>query len=521
MSGLLENLMTPEAAQTEDSVALLWDKPAEKAAEYEIYVDGALAGTTGATDYTVSGLESGREYAFWVCALNEKKERFLESAVLWAATRKTAERVDVTAYGAVGDGKTKNTESLQTAINACPAGGMVVIPKGVYLSGALFLKSDMTLYLEEGAVLLGSLDPSDYPVMEYRWEGREHLCYASLLNTKPVDSGQATNETKFDETRFDETLFHDITIMGAGQIDGNGERLRVRELEEKKGVRGRTLALWNVERLYLKDVTVKQAPAWCVHLMYCKDVAVNQVKVYTKFDENGKPYHDMINGDGIDPDSCKNVAIFHSLIASADDCIAIKSGRDEEGRAVGIPTENVRVTNCRFLSGFGVAVGSEMSGGVRNVLVQDCEFTDVYSVGSVKAPRGRGAVVENICYEDIRFVNGSEEHKDCRWFRGAIYIDQFYSHEDFDTDMPEEVNEGTSILRNITFRNIELETVAGNAVYLTGLPEQPLENIRLENIRAVGKFGMKANNVQGLSMENVRVTAKEGEDFQYHNVILT
>ena len=301
-------------------------------------------------------------------------------------------------------------------------------------------------------------------------------------------------------------------------INANGEKLFRAEMDEKAGVRGRAICIRNVDNLYLQDVTVRQSPAWCVHLIYCSDVSINNVQVYTRCDENGVRYKAIFNGDGIDPDSCNNVYIFNSLIASQDDCIAIKSGRDAEGRAVGIPCENVRITDCIFNSGFGVAIGSEMSGGVRNVLVRDCEFNDTFSIGTVKAPRGRGNVIENITYENITHKNFSTDHKDCRWFRGAIYIDQFYSHETFDVDAAEPVDEGTAVIRDITFKDIELETIGGNAIYLAGLPESPLINITLDNVTAKGKRGMKAMNIEGLCMNDVTVVSCEDDAYYFKNV---
>lgn len=197
------------------------------------------------------------------------------------------------------------------------------------------------------------------------------------------------------------------------------------------------------------------------------------------------------------------------MIASQDDCIAIKSGRDAEGRQVGIPTESVRITNCIFKSGFGVAIGSEMAVGVRNVLVQDCIFDDVYSVGSIKAPRGRGGVIENITYEDISYINTNTKLGDCKWFRGAIYMDQYYGHDLFDPQEKHEVDEGTSKIRNIKFKNIVLDTHAGNAIYIVGLPESPMEHVVLENIKAMGKHGMIVSNVQSLELSNVIVNCYE------------
>jgi polygalacturonase len=497
------NLISPPAAQTDTTIAIIWDKQArlEEFKCYEIYLDNKCIGTSVYTDYTISDLRCDWEYEIYVQAVTVNNAVAMKSDVIRVKTRAIGEFLDVISYGALGDGQTLNTEAIQRAIDECSHGGVVYIPEGTFVTGALFLKSNMTLYLDEKALLLGSKDIVDYPLTWYRYEGLETTCYASLINTKYNRGKRLEN----------------IIIEGLGIIDASGCELRRQASEENKGKPGRAICLRNVDGVYLKDFTVKQSPAWCIHLIYCNGVSANRIKVSTKWDDKGNSYN-IPNGDGLNPDSSSNIYIFNSDISSQDDCIAIKSGRGEEGRQVGILSENIRITNCRFMSGFGVAVGSEMSGGVRNVLVQDCEFNNTYSLASVKAPRTRGGTIENIRYEDITFHNNSTEHKDCKWFRGAIYIDQFYSQEAFDLDSFEEVNEGTSTIRGITFCNIELQTVAGNAIYMAGLPENCLNEIRLENINAIGKYGLKAMNINGLELINVIVTSKEDESYLYHNI---
>lgn len=428
--------------------------------------------------------------------------------------------IDITKFGAVGDGVTLNTAAIQAAIDACGDGDRVYIPAGTFVSGSIFLKSNMSLYLEVGAVLLGSGDIADYPLYRYRFEGREQLCHGSLVNT--VDIRDAVPTDVHYENGYiaeDAKRLKNITIEGKGTIDANGTTLRRQMLEAKVGIRGRALALRNVDGLVIRDVTVRHSPAWCVHAIYCRDVLLDNVTICTKYAADGTRY-DVHNGDGFDPDSCQNVVVRNCTIESQDDCIAIKSGRDEEGRRVGIPTENVLVENCTFRYGFGVAVGSEMSGGVRHVQVRNCVFEDTHSLGSVKAPRGRGGVIEDVVYENIRHSNDKAEHKDCRWFRGAILVDQFYSHDDYDFDALELAGEGTALIQNIVFRDIETSTKAGNTIFLAGLPEQYLRNIRFINVNAHGKTGMIAGNVQGLVMENVQVTADEGVVQQLYNVNL-
>jgi polygalacturonase len=498
------NLISPPAAQTDTSIALIWDKPTDVADTifYEVYLNEKLIGTSKITDYTIKDLASSVEYEVFVRAVLKNGETSLNSNTIKVITKPKVKVFDITDFGAVGDGITLNTCAISDAINACTQGGMVYVPKGIFITGAIFLKSNMTLFIEEGGVLLGSDDTADYPLMNYRFEGLETICYASLINTTTCEGERLEN----------------ITVAGTGKIDANGTNLRKKEITENKGKPGRAICIRNADHVYLYNITVKQSPAWCVHFIYCNHVSVNTIKIFTKQDEDGTRYKDIVNGDGLNPDSTSDVYIFNTMIASQDDCIAIKSGRNEEGREVGIPSENIRITNCRFRSGFGVAVGSEMSGSVRNVFVQDCDYEDVYSIGSIKAPRGRGGIVDNITYKDITFKNYGLSHKDCEWFRGAIYIDQFYSHITFDIEKLEEVNDGTSIIQNIKFENIRLDTLTGNAIYLTGLPESPLKNIQLHNISATGKYGLKANNIRGFIMTDVSVKSREDENYIYNNV---
>lgn len=498
------SIIVPPAAVTQSSIAVVWDRDPD-VTEYAVCVNGDKYENVTRGDCTIEGLEAGRTYEIIVFALDSSGTPVAESERINVSTRKMGGIFNIQDYGAVADGETVNTAAIQRAIDDCCKDGVVVIPEGVFVSGAIYLKSDMTLKLEEGAVLLGSTNPSDYPVKVYRWEGRECDCYSSLVNTS------------FDT---DERLYN-ITIEGKGKIDASGVALFLRELEEGRGQRGRAVCIRNTNGVYYKDITVKQSPAWCVHTIYCDGVSANNIKIYTRYDEDReKIYGHIFNGDGFDPDSCKNVCVFSSMIASQDDCIAIKSGRDAEGRMVGIKSENIRITDCRFENGFGVAVGSETSGGVRNVLVRDCIFTHVYSVGSIKAPRGRGNVIENILYENCVGEYQDTEFHDCEWFRGAIYVDNFYSNREFDSSAAEPISEGTPKIRNITFRNIKVRSSVSSAIYLAGLPESPLDNITLENIVAEAPKGMKAYNINGLTMRNVQVKTDDEEMYHYENVIM-
>ena len=212
-------LILAPSAQTDTSIAVVWDKPedAQSIEEYVLYLNGREAARVKETDYTFENLTPDTEYTIRLGAV--MKEGFLpQSNLVTARTRKKPQVFDVTAFGAVGDGGTMNTQAIQNAIDACAPGGMVYVPEGVFLTGALFLKSDMTLYVEIGGKLLGSDRPEDYPLMTYLYEGRQQLCHASLINTKE-----------------EEGRVHDITIAGGGTIDGNGNDLSHKNIVSAAG----------------------------------------------------------------------------------------------------------------------------------------------------------------------------------------------------------------------------------------------------------------------------------------------
>lgn len=484
-------LTSPEGAQTDGSAAVIWDKADTDM--YKVFVDGAYAGVTARTDYTKEFLEPDSEHTIYVMSADGK----LKSDEITVRTLPKSRIYNIIDFGADRSGKTVCTEAIQRAIDECEKGGTVYIPSGTFVSGALYLKGDMTLRVD--GRLVGSTDLSDYPIKRYGFEGLESDCYTSLINTY-------------------DGAHENIIIRGHGTIDASGAELRRKQLADNKGRPGRAVCIRNTRNLYFKDITIRQSPAWCLHTLYCENVTLNNVTINTKYDETGKPYSDIVNGDGFDLDSCRNVYVFNCDITSEDDCIAIKSGRNEEGRRVGIPSENIFISGCRFSAGFGVAVGSEMSGSVRNVHVRDCIFDDTYSVASIKPPRPRGGRVENILYERCVHRNGSTEFRDCRWFRGAINIDMFYGSDAIDDETAEEVNESTPVIDGVCLRDITTETVAGNAIFIAGLPESPIKNLTLENITAHGKYGMKAYNVDGLTLKNVSVTADEGESMLKFNV---
>lgn len=471
----------PISAVTENSVLVIFEYI--KNAVYDVYVDGKIYIETELSHCTIEGLQPDTVY---IVSVTEKSTG--NTADVKVKTAVAGESMDVRDFGAVGDGKTNDTLAIQAAIDNCPINGKVILKNGTFLSGAITLKSNMTLEIAAGAKLLGSPCTSDYPVSVYRFEGIEQECYASLINTDPA-KGRLEN----------------IRITGNGIIDANGEKLFSAQMKEKLGKRGRAICISKTDGVYIKDVTVRQSPAWCVHTIYSNNVVLNNVKIFTKFDEEGRRYKGIYNGDGFDPDSCRNVTVIGCVIGSQDDCIAIKSGKDREGREIGIACEDILIRNCRFISGFGVAIGSEMSGCVRNVTVENCTFENTYSIASIKAPRGRGGMVENVLYRACTHYYNENEFTDCKWFRAAIYIDRFYGIDEFDPDVYKTFDEETGIFRNIVFEDIESKTAAGRAVYIVGLAESKIKGVTMRRLKASGSSGMVIKNAEDIVLEDIDI----------------
>lgn len=353
------------------------------------------------TNISFSNLKPETEYLFGLYKFVGGNRIFMQEITV--KTLKSKNKIDVTKppYNAVGDGKTLNTLSLQRAINDCGADDCVYFPNGVYLTGALDLCSNVELLLADNAVLQGTENPADYlPKIKSRFEGELHECYRSLLNAGSLDE-------KADCNTFN------IVVRG-GKIFGGGEALRVATIEAEKpyflkkygydGVanppghyssilpgrqRGRLAQLSNVQNFIIADCEFGNAASWNFHAIFCKDIITCGCKIVSK---------KISNGDGWDPDSSENCVIFDTIFDTGDDCVAIKSGKNLEGYLVGRPSKNIKVFDCVALGGHGVAIGSEMSGGVENVEVWNCDF-EICSTGIViKTNAERGGYVKNASF---------------------------------------------------------------------------------------------------------------------------
>lgn len=443
---------------------------------------------------------------------------------------------NITRYGAKADGLTLNTNAINTAINDCSkkGGGVVVIPSGFWLTGPIELKSNVNLHLQKNALLQFTKDFGQYKLIAGNWEG-----LPQMRNQSPLSATNATN----------------IAITGFGIIDGNGDAWRMvkkdkltetqwKKLVASGGVLSEDKKTWypseksfkgsrmknpgaitpdktpefyesikdflrpnllvftKCKKVLLEGVTFQNSPAWCLHPLMCEDLTVRNV--------NAKNPWYAQNGDGIDVESCKNVLIEGSTFDVGDDGICIKSGRDEAGRKRGMPTENlIARNNTVYHAHGGFVIGSEMSGGARNLYVENCTFIGTDIGLRFKTTRGRGGVVENIFINNISMKDIVGE---------AILFDMYYEAKDPIVLAGEKreppkvetlpVTEGTPQFRNFYIKNIVCNGAA-KAIFVRGLPEMNVKNIVMKNMIIQADKGLDMTEGTDITLKNVTLITKD------------
>ncbi|MDQ1332396.1 MAG: hypothetical protein QG576_430 [Bacteroidota bacterium] len=398
----------------------------------------------------------------------------------------------ITDYGAVGDGITDALPAISRAIDICSTegGGRVVIPAGKFFSGGpVVLKSNVNLYVSEGAEVLFSPDEKDYlPPVLTRWEGTEVFNFSPLIYAYNVKN---------------------IAITGKGTLNGQGSKniatwkprqkpdqqalrkmgTEVRPLYERVFGEGHILRQAFIEpvsctNVLIEDVKLIDATFWVIHPLCCENVTVRGVSVESFNDNN----------DGCDPESCLNVLIENCHFQTGDDEIAIKSGRDNDAWRVGQPTENVIIRNCVFDSKInGLCIGSEISGGVRNVFVQDIVMKSVTDAIFFKSNLDRGGYIRNIHIKDIEVENVRSS---------LIKFEPDYKHES-------KYNYPT-LFKGFTIENVKAVSVTGTGIDIAGFDQLPVQDVSIRNVKiqsASTPFSEK--NVQNLVLRNVNINGKE------------
>ena len=437
-------------------------------------------------------------------------------------------QVDIRDFGAKADGETLNTEAINNAIKAVSekGGGKVVIPEGLWLTGPVVLQNNVNLHVEKNALVLFSGDADLYPLVRTSFEGLDMLrCQSpvSAMNTGhgvldgSGDSWRPVKRNKMTDGQWKSLLKSGGVVDESGKVwypnegalkasilTGSKEKREISDSEwegMKRWLRPVLLSIVKSKRVLLEGVTFRNSPSWCLHPLSCEDLTLNGVKVFN-------PWYSQ-NGDALDVESCKNVVVTNSLFDAGDDAICIKSGKDADGRRRGEPCENVLVKNNTVLHGHGgFVVGSEMSGGVRNVYVADCTFIGTDVGLRFKSTRGRGGVVENVYVDNINMINIPGD---------ALIADLYYAVKDAPGAPVPAVTEETPSFKNIHISNISCKG-AGRAMFLNGLPEMPIENFSVRNMRITdAQQGAFINKVAGVTLENIEIETADNTYLQVEN----
>ncbi len=412
----------------------------------------------------------------------------------------------ITDYGAVADGKTLNTDAIQKAIDAAAAagGGTVVVPKGTFLSGAIFIKKPVNFRVD--GTLKGSTEVKDYPIIDSRFEGIERPVMAAFVNVLNVDG---------------------ITVSGEGTIDGSGD---VWLANFPRGGRGNAAAsrpaprvavangprivltptpdnppaarlpggtlmkprlfnFTNCHNVAIKDLHLQNQAIWGLHILYCSDVLVDHLDILD-------PTHRVPSSDGIDIDSSKRVRVDHTTISVNDDCISIKSGKDEDGRRVNRPSEQILIVNTHFAEGQGgAAMGSEVTGGVHDVEVRDCTADKGnWAPIRLKTQPTRGGVVENIVYRNVHVSNVRKAFE----FNLAWNMRINTAGEQHPTSM-----------KNIYLINVSGDARAAGS--MNGLADKPITDVHFINCNLTANSGLTMSNVERIDTAGLTVKNSAGE----------
>ncbi|MCM1094416.1 MAG: glycoside hydrolase family 28 protein [Lachnospiraceae bacterium] len=439
--------------------------------------------------------------------------------------------VKISDFGGVNDGVTKNTEAFTKAMThlAQKGGGHLVVPEGIWYTGPIQFESNVDLHLERGALILFSEDLADYPVQSSNWEGLSTHRAMSPLSARDKEnimiSGFGTingngqcwrpvKKGKMTDAQW-KSLLKDGAVNQRGDIWFPNERIR--EVYEDKNLQAQAhggdkakieyvhdflrpvlLSFINCKNVMLKDATFENSPAWNLHPFLCENLIIDNVTVRN-------PWYAQ-NGDGIDIESCNNVLVVNSSFDVGDDAICIKSGKDKDGRDRGIPCRNVLIDGCTVYHGHGgFVIGSEMSGGAKDIVVKNCLFIGTDVGLRFKSTRGRGGVVENIYIDDVKMSDIAGD---------ALIFDLYYGGKGNATAVP--VTEETPSFKDIYMNNITCRS-AKRAAFFNGLPEMPMKNVQIKNSRFRADTGITLNHVDGLLLDNVTIDALNGEPLTKQN----
>ncbi len=413
-------------------------------------------------------------------------------------------------FGAVADGKTLNTAAFEKAIQTCTenGGGKVLVPNGKYLTGAIHLENNVNLHLEDKAEILFSLNPKDYPIVHTSWEGTELMNYSPLIyaknKTNVAITGKGILNGQADSTNW--------WIWSGGKMYGwkkgvpsqndptnrevlvdmaeKGIPVEQRIFGEGRYLRPNFIEFFECNTVLVKDITVINSPFWILHPIKTNNMIIDGVTV----NSHGP------NNDGCDPEYSQNIVIKNCTFNTGDDCIAIKAGRDADGRRVAIPSKNIIVQNCKMIDGHGgVVIGSEISAGVNNVFVENCimDSPNLDRAIRIKTNSRRGGIIENVFVRNLEVGTV----KEC-----VLKLNMFYNVYGAQT------GNFIPVIRNINLENVNVKNGGKYSIWAEGYKESPVENITLKNVKIQKVDSIYLlKNVKNINFINTYINEKKVE----------
>ncbi|MDD5936780.1 MAG: glycoside hydrolase family 28 protein [Clostridiales bacterium] len=490
--------------------------------EYEIFVNDESYVKSNRVVQSIYDLNPDTEYAIYIEKIDDNgvKQKSEEVKIKTSYEYVT---LNVKDFGAKGDGISDDTTFIQCAINACPKDSRVLIPEGVYKITSLFLKSDIKIELAKDAVLSAITDRNRFPILpgriesydergEYNlgtWEGNPLDCFSGIITGINVSN---------------------VMITGQGTIDGCASHENWWKNPKVRNIawRPRLIFLNHCENITIQGIKVQNSPSWNIHPYFSDNLRFIDLQIL-----NPK---DSPNTDGLDPESCRNVEIIGVHFSLGDDCIAIKSGKIYMGKKHKRPSENLMIRQCCMRDGHGsITIGSEMAGGVKNLIVRECLFLHTDRGLRIKTRRGRGedAIIDGITFENIHMDN----------VMTPIVINCFYfcdpdGHSEYvQSKDTYPVDDRTPYIGELTFKNIDCSNCHAAAAYMYGLPEQKIKKITFDHVsisyaenpmegrpammdgaELTTLLGLYANNIRTLVLNNVNIEGNRGDRFLLYNV---
>ena len=405
--------------------------------------------------------------------------------------RFAAHDFSITTFGAIPDGTTLATDAIAKAVDAChgAGGGRVVVPAGIFLTGAIHLKSNVNLHVSAGATLLFSSDPTHYlPVVLTRFEGQECMNYSPFIYARDCENIAVTGSGTLDGGATWDNWWSWVTPSGPDaqalqQLAADGVPVEDRVFGDGHHLRAAFIETQSCRNVLIEGLTILRSPFWEIHPVLSRNVTVRGLTV----DSRGP------NNDGVNPESSQYVHIQDCTLNCGDDCIAIKSGKGADGLRINVPSENILIENCTLNIRYGaITIGSEMTGGVRNVFVRNCTIgsPNLYFGLYIKTNSVRGGFAENIYLRDLDISNLTKEVVSCNFYRSEG-----------------DVGPLTPRVRNVELRNVNVGH-ARNAFSIFGYPRSPIQDFRLIDCTYTSIDAASSIQDTQLSFQNFHVNGR-------------